>query len=74
MNFILCDPGWYVHKPDVQTEWNDKKMSIIAPHRVPCDLELNLGLSSVLYSPVLPTCYNHFIPILIVGVGERSVY
>ena len=21
--FLLCDPGWYVHKPDVQNRWND---------------------------------------------------
>ena len=27
----------------------------------------------VVHSPVLSTCYNHFIPI-IVGVGKRSVY
>ena len=20
---ILCDPGWYVHKPDVQNKWDD---------------------------------------------------
>ena len=20
---ILCDPGWYVHKPDVQNKWED---------------------------------------------------
>ena len=20
---ILCDPGWYVHKPDVQNKWNN---------------------------------------------------
>ena len=22
MTFLLCDPGWYVHKPDVQNKWN----------------------------------------------------
>ena len=21
--FLLCDPGWYVHKPDVQNKWDD---------------------------------------------------
>ena len=20
---LLCDPGWYVHKPDVQNKWDD---------------------------------------------------
>ena len=20
---ILCDPGWYVHKPDVRNKWDD---------------------------------------------------
>ena len=23
VTFLLCDPGWYVHKPDVQNEWDD---------------------------------------------------
>ena len=23
MTFRLCDPGWYVHKPDVQNKWDD---------------------------------------------------
>ena len=23
MTFLLCDPGWYVHKPDVQNKWDD---------------------------------------------------
>ena len=23
MTFLLCDPGWYVHKPDVQNRWAD---------------------------------------------------
>ena len=23
MTFLLCDPGWYVHKPDVQNKWED---------------------------------------------------
>ena len=23
MSFLLCDPGWYVHKPDVQNKWDD---------------------------------------------------
>ena len=22
---ILCDPGWYVHKPDVQNKWDDNQ-------------------------------------------------
>ena len=22
--FILCHPGWYVHKPDVQNKWEEK--------------------------------------------------
>ena len=22
MTFLLCDPGWYVHKPDVQNKWD----------------------------------------------------
>ena len=22
--FLLCDPGWYVHKPDVQNKKDDK--------------------------------------------------
>ena len=21
--FLLCDPGWYVHKPDVENKWDD---------------------------------------------------
>ena len=21
---FLCDPGWYVHRPDVQNKWDDK--------------------------------------------------
>ena len=21
--FLLCDPGWYVHKPDVHNKWDD---------------------------------------------------
>ena len=23
VTFLLCDPGWYVHKPDVQNKWED---------------------------------------------------
>ena len=23
MTFLLCDPGWYVHKTDVQNKWDD---------------------------------------------------
>ena len=23
VTFLLCDPGWYVHKPDVQNKWYD---------------------------------------------------
>ena len=23
MTFLPCDPGWYVHKPDVQNKWDD---------------------------------------------------
>ena len=23
MTFLLCDPGWYVHKPDVQNKWEE---------------------------------------------------
>ena len=23
MAFLLCDPGWYVHKSDVQNKWDD---------------------------------------------------
>ena len=23
MTFLLCDPGLYVHKPDVQKKWDD---------------------------------------------------
>ena len=24
VTFLLCDPGWYVHRPDVQNKWDDK--------------------------------------------------
>ena len=24
VGFLLCDPGWYVHKPDVQNKRDDK--------------------------------------------------
>ena len=27
MTFLLCDPGWYVHKPDVQNKWDDNVVS-----------------------------------------------
>ena len=23
MTFLLYDPGWYVHKPDIQNKWDD---------------------------------------------------
>ena len=23
VTFLLCDPGWYVHKPDVQNKWEE---------------------------------------------------
>ena len=23
MTFLLCDPVWFVHKPDVQNKWDD---------------------------------------------------
>ena len=23
MTFLLCDPGWCVHKSDVQNKWDD---------------------------------------------------
>ena len=23
VTFLLCDPGWYNHKPDVQNKWDD---------------------------------------------------
>ena len=23
VTFLLCDPGWYVHNPDVQNKWDD---------------------------------------------------
>ena len=25
MSFLLCGPCWYVHKPDVQNQWDDNK-------------------------------------------------
>ena len=25
MTFLLCDPGWYVHKSDAQNKWDDNK-------------------------------------------------
>ena len=33
---ILCDPGWYVHKPDVQNKWDDNTRTYI--HRIPVKL------------------------------------
>ena len=29
---ILCDPGWYVHKPDVQNKWDDNTHNTVAPN------------------------------------------
>ena len=26
VTFLLCDPGCYVHKPDVQNKWDDNTM------------------------------------------------
>ena len=26
--FLLCDPGWYVHKPDVQNKWDAKSCNV----------------------------------------------
>ena len=26
VRFLLCDPGWCVHKSDVQNKWDDNKM------------------------------------------------
>ena len=23
VTFLLCDTGWYVHKPDVQNKWDE---------------------------------------------------
>ena len=28
--FLLCDPGWYVHKPGAQNKWDDNKHFIQA--------------------------------------------
>ena len=26
MTFLLCDSGWYVHKPDVQNRWEENSI------------------------------------------------
>ena len=26
VTFLLCDLGWYVHKPDVQKKWDDNTL------------------------------------------------
>ena len=28
-SFLLCDPGWYVHTPDVQNKWEENTYNCI---------------------------------------------
>ena len=30
VTFLLCDPGWYVHKPGVQNKWEDNTLLIFS--------------------------------------------
>ena len=50
--FLLCDPGWYVHKPDVQNKWDDNTRThthLWLLGKIPChtdhiyDFEENIG-------------------------------
>ena len=36
VTFLLCDPGWYVHKPDVQNKWekNTTHTHSLSDHQV----------------------------------------
>ena len=35
MTFLLCDPGWCVHKSDVQSKWSDRGcVRGVWPHRI----------------------------------------
>ena len=35
VTFLLCDPGWCVHKSDVQSKWDDNTHSSYSRHTTP---------------------------------------
>ena len=39
MTFLLCDPGWYVHKPDVQNKWEDKTRQDKTHYYIPYEVK-----------------------------------
>ena len=66
MTFLLCDPGWYVHKPDVQNKWEENNIiftqaGMTAYKKVPA-----VATAEVADGTILPVCmyvcmYGHHI-------------
>ena len=83
MTFLLCDPGWCVHKSDVQNKWDDNTMYNTHPpthththsinssiiNRSVCTAGANLGDISLL------RLHENFIPLTVVPTdreGQRA--
>ena len=49
MTFLLSDPGWYVHKPDVQNKWEDNTLT----PRIKLPFLLTVTLSVFLVSLII---------------------
>ena len=63
MTFLLCDPGWYVHKPDVQNEINGiithtNTTSTSYPHRL-------LSMSFSQHMDNMSMCLCVFLPFIL---------
>ena len=44
VTFLLCDLGWYVHKPDVQNEWDDNTHKYCVKHLIDGFVNLNVAV------------------------------
>ena len=75
MNFLLCDPGWYVHKSDAQNKWDDNTQHThryCTYHNTGTVLE-NLELYHRQYCTALNVCVCVLMP-FILGVRLFLTY
>ena len=52
MTFLICDPGWYVHKSDVQTKWDDNTNTHTHTHTEREKIGLSLAGGQTAYNMI----------------------
>ena len=69
--FLLCDPGWYVHKPDVQNKWDDNTHTHMHIH---ISKACTLSPPSYIYLTLYMYIKLHPLPrLLVVGLGGLTM-